>query len=167
MAPLDNEEDFSTSSLLKNKGSNLTQEYLASLSVTQMLETLLKKVGIIELERLAKVMVSVCKLSKHQMLTKLQLIDLLVNKFCYFQEQSGMFILKSDFKYDFQKEKRRVALRETLIHLLQEKGEIRLSEFRKLAHTNYTEMKEVISELCELKDDVLVLKNYENSMIKG
>jgi len=68
LAPFDNTEDFSTASILKNKGQNLTVEILAGMSPIKMLETILRKAGIIDLERLVRLMLSACKLSKQDMI---------------------------------------------------------------------------------------------------
>lgn len=51
--------------MLKNKGPNLTIEMLAGLSVEEIVIEIIKKVGIIDYERLVRLMKSACHLAKH------------------------------------------------------------------------------------------------------
>lgn len=83
-----------------------------------MIEEILKKAGLIDYERLVKIMLNTCKLSKLNMPSQVELIDMLVNKYCYINKESGMIICKSDIKYDFTLDKRKVALREYVINSL-------------------------------------------------
>lgn len=48
-------EDFSTSSLLKEKGENLTSEKLAKLSIEDMVKAILAKSGIVAFSRVARI----------------------------------------------------------------------------------------------------------------
>jgi len=45
---------------MKNKGPNLTLEILSKLTTSQIIETLIKKAGVIEYERLVSVLYSAC-----------------------------------------------------------------------------------------------------------
>lgn len=65
LAPFDKSEDYSTASMLKNKGPNLTIEMLAGLSVEEIVIEIIKKAGIIDYERLIRLMKSACHLAKH------------------------------------------------------------------------------------------------------
>lgn len=49
-------DDFSTSSLLKEKGDNLTSERLSKLSLEEMVNTLLAKAGVVSFTRVMRVM---------------------------------------------------------------------------------------------------------------
>ena len=52
LAPFDLTEDFSSAQLMKNSGPNITLEQLSALQVPQMVDTILKKAGMVEYERL-------------------------------------------------------------------------------------------------------------------
>lgn len=60
VAPIDHTNDFSTAALMKNQGPNLTSEYLATLSVDKMLEEIIKKAGLIDFERIVRIMKEAC-----------------------------------------------------------------------------------------------------------
>lgn len=60
---------------MKNKGPNLTLEHLAGLSVSKMLEEILKKAGLIDYERLVRILQSACKLGKKPMPKEEDLIN--------------------------------------------------------------------------------------------
>lgn len=64
LAPLDMTEDFSTASMLKNKGENLNLDKLAEMKPEQMIHQILVKAGIIDYERLVRLMQAACKQSK-------------------------------------------------------------------------------------------------------
>ena len=51
IAPYDQVDDFSTSSLMKEKGENLTSERLARLNIEDMVKTVLKKSGVVSFAR--------------------------------------------------------------------------------------------------------------------
>jgi hypothetical protein len=60
IAPFDNTEDYSTASNMKNKGPNITLEKLAVLSVEEMVQEIIRKAGIIDYERLVRLLHSAC-----------------------------------------------------------------------------------------------------------
>lgn len=64
VAPIDHTNDFSTAALMKNQGPNLTSDYLSQLSVEKMLEEIIVKAGLIDLERIVRTMKEACQLSK-------------------------------------------------------------------------------------------------------
>ena len=64
IAPYDDTEDYSTASLLKNSGPNLTMEYLAKLSIDEMIQEILRKAGFIDYERLVRILRSACNVAK-------------------------------------------------------------------------------------------------------
>ncbi|CDW74584.1 dna-directed rna polymerase iii subunit rpc5-like [Stylonychia lemnae] len=148
LAPFDKTEDFSTASILKNKGSNLTIEVLAQLSPIKMLELIMKKAGIIDLERLVRIMLAACKLANIDMLPQDQLIDLL-----------------SDHMYDFTVDKRKVALREYLINQIYRNGQITLDQIKKETKTQFGELKLHIQEVTNSLNEILTFKNYGNSKL--
>lgn len=53
--------------------------------------------------------------------TSQELVDLLLSKYCYLTKDTNMLVLRSDYKYDFTVDKRKVALREHLIYVLETK----------------------------------------------
>jgi len=55
LAPYAEVDDFSTSSLLKEKGDNLTSEKLAKLSIEDMVKTILAKSGIVSFARVLRI----------------------------------------------------------------------------------------------------------------
>ena len=55
IAPYDQVDDFSTSSLMKEKGENLTSERLARLNVEDMVKTVLKKSGVVSFARALRI----------------------------------------------------------------------------------------------------------------
>jgi hypothetical protein len=67
---------------MKNKGSNLTMEFLASLSVDQMVREILKKAGIIDYERLVRLLKGACDLAKKPLPKDSDLISTLINSYC-------------------------------------------------------------------------------------
>ena len=78
LAPFDTSEDYSTASMLKNKGSNLTIEMLSGLSVEEIVIEIIKKAGIIDYERLVRLMKSACHLGKYQLPKESDLINSLI-----------------------------------------------------------------------------------------
>lgn len=60
MAPLDQTNDFSTAALMKNKGPNLTSDYLSTLSVEQMILEIVSKAGLIDYERVFRILKEAC-----------------------------------------------------------------------------------------------------------
>lgn len=78
LAPFDTSEDYSTASMLKNKGPNLTMEMLAGLSVEDIVIEIIKKAGIIDYERLVRLMKSACHLAKYQLPKESDLINSLI-----------------------------------------------------------------------------------------
>ena len=83
LAPFDKNEDYSTASMLKNKGPNLTIELLAALSSPgEIVAEILRKAGIIDYERLVRLMKSACRLGKHQMPREADLINEIVANKC-------------------------------------------------------------------------------------
>jgi hypothetical protein len=65
LAPFDKTEDYSTASMLKNKGPNLTMEMLAALSVEQIVQEILKKASIVDYERLVRLLKSASSIAKN------------------------------------------------------------------------------------------------------
>jgi len=56
LAPIAKEEDFSTASLMKNKGSNISIELLSLMkSAEDIIITIIKKSGLIDFERLMRI----------------------------------------------------------------------------------------------------------------
>lgn len=51
--------------MLKNKGPNLTMEKLAGMTIEQSVIEIIKKAGVIDYERLVRLMKSACSIAKH------------------------------------------------------------------------------------------------------
>jgi hypothetical protein len=116
LAPFDVAEDFSTASLMKNKGPNLTMEGLGALPVEQMVREVLKKASIVDYERLVRIVKGACDLSKQVLPKERDLIDSLVSTLCLVTSVDGLLVCKSNVKYDLKTEKRQAALRDYVIH---------------------------------------------------
>ena len=125
LAPFDNTEDFSTASLLKNKGANLTLENLANLSPEQMVREILKKAGILEYERLVRIFRTACNLAKKPLPKEADLINQLVTQLCLVSSVDGLLICKSHIKYDIKSNKRAASLRDYMIVTLEKHGSYR------------------------------------------
>jgi len=76
-------------------------EHLAALSVEDIIKEIISKASIIDYERLVRLLISACKLGKHSIPKELDLINILINKYCYVTEKEGTLIVKSEHKYDF------------------------------------------------------------------
>ena len=55
LAPYDECKDFSTSSLMKEKGENLTSEKLSRLSLEDMVKAILAKSGVVSFSRVVRI----------------------------------------------------------------------------------------------------------------
>ena len=55
LAPYDSVNDFSTSSILKEKGENLTSERLSKMSIEEMVKAILAKSGIVSFTRVMRI----------------------------------------------------------------------------------------------------------------
>jgi hypothetical protein len=55
LAPYDQVDDFSTSSLVKELGENLTSERLAQMSIEKMIDAILVKSGIVSYSRALRI----------------------------------------------------------------------------------------------------------------
>jgi hypothetical protein len=66
LAPFDTNEDFSTSSMMRDKGHNLTTEKLLKLQPEQIVEHLLAKAGVINFSRVFGMVSDICALKKIQ-----------------------------------------------------------------------------------------------------
>lgn len=97
IAPFDDTEDFSTASLLKNKGTNLTLENLGKLNPMEMVKEILKKVGIVDYERLVRIFKEACHYSKQALPKESELIHALVSNLCLISEKEGLLICKSHY----------------------------------------------------------------------
>ena len=123
-----------------------------------MLETILKKAGIIDYERLHKILFSACKLAKITLIPHLELVDLLINKYCYVSKDTNMLICKSEVKYDFASEKRQISLRDYLISNIEKYSKLSLDKIKQETKTKYNELKVHINELCLMKNEECTFK---------
>ena len=102
IAPFDDTEDFSTASLLKNKGSNLTLENLGKLNPMEIVKEILKKAAIIDYERLVRIFKAACHFSKQTLPREADLINALVANMCLVSQKEGLLICRSHFQFDLQ-----------------------------------------------------------------
>jgi len=168
LAPFDVAEDFSTASLMKNKGPNLTMEGLGALSVEQMVREVLKKASIIDYERLCRIVKGACDLSKQELTKEKELIDSLVSTLCLVTSVDGVLVCRSNIKYDLKTEKRSAALRDYFIHQLEARGgKLDLPALFKATQSSYSELKTIVEELSDVKGGVCYLKSYKGSTFKG
>ena len=83
-----------------------------------MLKEIIKKAGMVEYERVMRLIKSVNQIKKRPHPKENELIDMIINDLCYVNMDSGVLIGRSDIKYDYNCEKRKIALRDYLIHAL-------------------------------------------------
>ena len=167
LAPFDVAEDYSTASLMKNKGPNLSMEKLSALSVDQIVREILIKASIIDYERLIRLLKSACDLSKKPMPREQDLISSLISNLCLVTSVNGLLVCKSTLKYDMKTEKRQAAMRDYVIHCLENNGgQVQLSKLFKDLSAGYSELKDIIEELGDVRDGVCFTKRYK-SMFKS
>lgn len=167
LAPFDNTEDYSTASLMKNKGPNLTLEFLAPLTVDQMVRELLKKGSLIDYERLVRILKGACDLGKKQMPKESDLIATLINNYCLLSQKEGLLFCKSNIRFDLKTEKRQAALRDYIIYTLEKNGSVELSKIFEATETRYSELKEIIEEITVVKKGVCTLRSCPDSKFKS
>lgn len=97
-------------------------EILAALPVEDIIKEITSKASVIDYERLVRLLISACKLGKHPIPRESDLINLLINKYCYVTEKEGTLIVKSEHKYDFTTQRRLAALRDYTIWTLERNG---------------------------------------------
>ena len=167
LAPFDNTEDYSTASLLKNKGPALTMEVLAALTVEQMVEELIKKAGVIDFERLLRLLSSACAMAKKPLPKEADLINALVTNYCYVNQKNGTLICKSALKFEGKSQKRLVALRETAILLLEHTPECSLVSLFDGTEAKFDELKDIVTELTTLTSGVCIAKSFPGTLLLG
>ena len=143
LAPFDNTEDYSTASLMKNKGPNLTVEILASLTVEQMVEEILRKAGLLDYKRLVRILKNACYIAKKPFPKETELVHVLITNYCLVSE-SGNLICKSTLKYDIKNEKRKIALRDYVISIMEKNKSYELERIFEETGAKYDELKEIV-----------------------
>ena len=98
LAPLNVNEDFSTASLMRDAGDNLTGEKLAALTPLQMIEKILVKSGIIHFSRLYRVLSDGCGLAKVATPSVPEVIACLMER-AYVLPDKSLFIARSELQY--------------------------------------------------------------------
>jgi len=96
LAPFPSEDDFSTSSILKNKGDKLTTEKLADLSLQEQIFHIMLKCHQIQFERLYKILSQVANFSKKILPSPAEIANVTLD-FCYFINER--LVLKSRYRY--------------------------------------------------------------------
>ncbi|TNV81381.1 hypothetical protein FGO68_gene8998 [Halteria grandinella] len=168
IAPFDDTEDFSTASLLKNKGTNLTLENLGKLAPMEMVKEILKKAGIVDYERLVRIFKEACHYSKQALPKESELIHALVTNLCLITEKEGLLIYKSQFQYDMQLQKRLASLRDYLIlQLERNEGQFPLAQYLRETDSKFDEVKDIVNELSILKDGICWIRSYSETKFKA
>jgi hypothetical protein len=80
LIPYDTNEDFSTSSMMRDKGNNLTTEKLLKLQPEQIVEQVLAKAGVINFARVIGMVQDICSLKKIPHPDESQVLKMLLSK---------------------------------------------------------------------------------------
>ena len=80
LAPFDTSEDFSTSSMLRDKGENLTTERLLKLQPEQVVDQILAKAGVLSFGKIFEMLSDICDLKKLPPPDEKELIALVLKK---------------------------------------------------------------------------------------
>ena len=64
LAPFDTNEDFSTNSIMRDKGDSLTTEKLARLDLDQIVEEIVVKAGVVNFSRVYRIVCDVSVVKK-------------------------------------------------------------------------------------------------------
>lgn len=83
-----------------------------------MLKEIIKKAGMVEYERVIRLINSVNQIKKKPIPAETDIINTIIYDLCYINMESGVLIARSDVKYDYNIDKRKIALRDYLIHAL-------------------------------------------------
>jgi hypothetical protein len=139
-------------------------EVLASLSVEDIIKTLLVKASIIDYERLVRLLISACKLAKHPLPRESDLIQLLTRKYCYVTAKDGMLVVKSEHKYSMDN-KRLAAIRDyTILTLEENSGTYEVGKLLKETGTKYSQISSFLPELVDIKEGVMTRKSYATNI---
>ena len=114
MAPYEATEDFSTSSLVKEKGENLTSDRLSKLSIEQMVKTVLAKSGLVSFTRVLRILSDALVLQgNHHLLQKDVILNHLLGNSTTVLQDSQTFVAESSLVYPGSK--RKAALRDAIV----------------------------------------------------
>lgn len=80
LAPFDTSEDFSTSSMLRDKGENLTTERLIKLQPEQVVDQILAKAGVLNFGKIFEMLSDICELKKLPPPDEKELLALVLKK---------------------------------------------------------------------------------------
>jgi hypothetical protein len=80
LAPFDTNEDFSTCSMLRDKGNSLTTEKLVKLMPEQIIEQILIKAGVVNFARVFTILRDICALKKIAPPDEREIVRMLVAK---------------------------------------------------------------------------------------
>lgn len=124
LAPYDTVNDFSTSSLLKENGDNLTSEKLAKLSVEDMVKTVLAKAGVVSFSRVVRIVKDALTLAggESNLLDKGTILDCLLANSVTVLAETQSFIAESTLV--FPESKQKSAIRDAVILSLLKSGSL-------------------------------------------
>ncbi len=167
LAPFDTDEDYSTASMLKNKGPNLTVEKLAALTgVEEIVTEIIKKAGVIDYERLVRLMKSACHLGKHSLPKEADLVNELVSNLCLVSS-TGALICRSRLLHAGDTQKRLHGLRNYVIQMLERHKEYPLAKILEETNCKFDELGPIIHELSLLKEGVCTMRVFADTKFKG
>lgn len=116
LAPFDTSEDFSTCSMLRDKGDNLTTERLMRLQPEQVVDQILAKAGVLSFGKIMEMLADILMLKKLPQPDEKDLLNQILKKSYALQEQH-CFVAKSELCYG-REAKRQIALRDFVIECL-------------------------------------------------
>ena len=99
VAPVYLVEDFSTAQLQKDRGDSLSGDKLSVLTPQKMIETILKKAGVIHYSRLYNILVDACAISKLQIPTVQEVVDYM-QRWAYVLAEEKLFIARGELLDD-------------------------------------------------------------------
>ena len=157
LAPYAEVDDFSTSSLLKEKGDNLTSEKLAKLSIEDMVKTILAKSGIVSFTRVLRIIKDALIVQGQlTMLNKDYIIEHLFDNSAFIIPDSQSFIALSSLV--FPESQRMQHIRDAMIVQLLKSGTIDIQQMMKDAQCTYTYLKPIVETVADTDKVTKALK---------
>lgn len=146
LAPYDTNEDFSTSSMMRDKGNNLTTEKLLKLQPEQIVEQVLAKAGVINFSRVIGMVQDICSLKKIPHPDESQVLKMLLSK-SYVAVDSQLFIAKSELCYSRDKT-RQIAIRDFVLDCLcKAKEPVPISTLIEATKSNFKELTPILDNV--------------------
>lgn len=149
LAPYDQVDDFSTSSLVKELGNNLTSERLAQMSIEGMIDAILAKSGIVSYSRALRIIKDALTVrGNSQSLVKEEILTYLFAQSAHFLTGTQSFIAKSSLV--FEKSRRKSSIRDAVIVQLIKNGSIDVEQLMIDAKCDFKILGPIIESVANL-----------------